>query len=422
MNAVSGTITYPANLLQVVSLDKSGSIINFWISDPNYSNSQGQVTFEGGAYNPGYTGPSGKIITVLFKAIAPGTANLSFVTAAVLANDGRGTNILDKTGTASLQISKEATPAATINVPSVTMPAITVTSRTDPDQNAWYTSGAISLAWQLPIGTVAVRTKIDQSPDSSPSVVASPPITSIDYNQGDGVWYFHVQGKDSSGWGPITNYKIQIDTSKVESPKLDPLPASIVEGEVLQVSGTTYPNRTVSIFLKDSSGAVSPQTAMSDSDGKFMVFWSKRLVSDTYVVYSVVSNEHGIKSQPSSNMSVKVVPPVLERVGWPVLNIATLIIIIFTIIVFCIAWIWYVFHRFSRFRKRIRADVKRADQRIHAKFKKLEDMVITQIRLLEREQAHRKLTAQEEKIIKDLGRCLEDVEEDIEKEVEEIGR
>ncbi len=45
MNAVSGTLSYPANLLQVVSLDKTASIVDFWIGDPSYANGIGQVQF-----------------------------------------------------------------------------------------------------------------------------------------------------------------------------------------------------------------------------------------------------------------------------------------------------------------------------------------------------------------------------------------
>jgi len=55
----------------------------------------GNVHFEGIVFNPGYTGPNGSIVKIVFRAIAAGSAAVEFVNGSVLANDGNGTNILD---------------------------------------------------------------------------------------------------------------------------------------------------------------------------------------------------------------------------------------------------------------------------------------------------------------------------------------
>ena len=97
-NAVYGVINFPSNKLQVTSISKADSIVNLWVQDPTYSNSQGQVTFEGAILNPGFTGESGQLITINFRAKSAGSVKLAFSDGSILANDGQGTNILDKLG------------------------------------------------------------------------------------------------------------------------------------------------------------------------------------------------------------------------------------------------------------------------------------------------------------------------------------
>jgi len=93
MNAASGVISFPKTQLEVVSLSKTGSIFGLWVQEPSFSNSAGMVNFEGIALNPGFTGASGKLITINFKVKAAGSAALNFSSGSVLANDGQGTNI-----------------------------------------------------------------------------------------------------------------------------------------------------------------------------------------------------------------------------------------------------------------------------------------------------------------------------------------
>ena len=117
MNGVSGTITFPADLVSVTSISKFGSIIDVWAEDPTFSNTKGTINFEGVALSPGFTGTNGKIITINFHAKAQGTANLNFAnTSSVLANDGMGTNILSGLGDSQFKI---IASTATQSIPAV---------------------------------------------------------------------------------------------------------------------------------------------------------------------------------------------------------------------------------------------------------------------------------------------------------------
>ncbi len=121
MNAASGFISFPSDKLQVVSLSKDGSIFSLWVQDPSFLNSAGMVNFEGFVLNPGFTGASGKILSVTFRVKAAGMAPITFSSGLVLANDGNGTNILTGMGNASFQISIVRPKAPKIIIPSEAM-------------------------------------------------------------------------------------------------------------------------------------------------------------------------------------------------------------------------------------------------------------------------------------------------------------
>ena len=117
MNAVSGALSFPTDLLSVSSVSKSNSIISLWTIEPTFSNSAGSVNFEGIVLNPGFTGSDGKIISITFTAKSVGTANIGFDSGSVLANDGTGTSLPTTFGKAQFVI----TPGA----PSVSSPSQT---------------------------------------------------------------------------------------------------------------------------------------------------------------------------------------------------------------------------------------------------------------------------------------------------------
>src|SRR5437764_9558563 len=61
-NAVSGTVTYPTDLLTLQSVSKGGSIINLWPTDPVPGN--GTVEFGGVILNPGWSGTRGTVLVL----------------------------------------------------------------------------------------------------------------------------------------------------------------------------------------------------------------------------------------------------------------------------------------------------------------------------------------------------------------------
>lgn len=95
INAVSGVINFPTQRLKVLDISKKNSIINFWVGEPSFSNAGelGNIRFEGVILNPGFTGTRGRVATVVFRAVSEGRSNVDITQSAILANDGKGTNL-----------------------------------------------------------------------------------------------------------------------------------------------------------------------------------------------------------------------------------------------------------------------------------------------------------------------------------------
>ena len=216
MNAASGVISFPQDKLEVTSLSKSGSIFSLWVQEPTFSNAAGTVNFEGIVLNPGFTGATGKAITINFRIKAAGVSILNFSSGSVLANDGKGTNILTSLGNAQFSLGYTSP-----SVPEATMPSITldtpaapqISSPTHSDPNKWYSKNTAKFRWQVLSDAVASRLLYDKYPNSQPRVVYEPAISEKEITDlKDGVYYFHVQLKNNKGWGAISHFRFQIDT------------------------------------------------------------------------------------------------------------------------------------------------------------------------------------------------------------------
>jgi hypothetical protein len=207
MNAVSFRISYPEDLLKFVSLSKTGTIINLWVQEPKGGN--GEVLAEGIVLNPGFAGTRGKILNITFKALNSGKADLIFVSGAVLANDGLGTNILKNMKGGSYAISK-----VSIEKPSISyLLTPKITSPTHPDQEKWYNNNDPIFEWKVPEGVVEVRILYGKNPDAIPTVRYSPPISKRSLTDiPDGTYWFSVQFIGEGIESNVGRFKFNIDT------------------------------------------------------------------------------------------------------------------------------------------------------------------------------------------------------------------
>ncbi len=501
INAVQGTLTYPTDKLQVLSLDKEG-IIDFWIADPVFSNTNGTVSFEGIAHNPGFTGQNGRTLSIRFKVLTAGTASLAFESAAVFANDGKATNVLtDATGVSMTLIGLASaapapvTSAAPSETPKNGPVAGEISSPTHPDPTQWYASKDVRLAWTNPRGATAVRVTADRLPSSVPTSLYEPPISSKNLSLDDGVWYFHVQARGAKGWGPVSHFKIQIDTTPPDpmnilfphgSTTADPRPVALFNttddlsgidfytvtvnggstfrlnttevksnpyalpaqdpgdgkmlvvahdkagnttssqadftitgldapaldmvgdltaGDILEISGTTYPNARIDVFLKDKDGDVVSQWTRTTSSGDFRIIWTKRLDAGVYSITAQATTDTGAKTAISPRIDFQIKESAIFKMSWLVINYVSLGLLFVALVTSFALGGWYLYERIRVF-KHLSSWFGHV-QHMCKQCSVMRQTAGEEILSLESIRAQRILTPEEEKLMGHLQRIIE---------------
>ena len=250
INVAEAKINFPTEFLEVVSISKTNSIFSLWVEEPSFSNSAGVISFVGGLPTPGFTGSAGKIFSVVFKAKKPGSATLIFSSGVVRADDGYGTDVLKTRAQARFTLLPVEVPPT---VPPVTPPIVgapaapLISSPTHPDSNKWYSNNSPKFIWEVPSGITGVRLLVGRLPTVVPAVFYSEPITEKQLEDlADGVWYFHAQLRNKSGWGGVSHFKFQIDT---QPPK--PFEIKVKEGKK-----TTNPQPTLVFETTDEMSGI----------------------------------------------------------------------------------------------------------------------------------------------------------------------
>ncbi len=94
INAVQADLGFNPERLEIVNISTTDSFANIFIQK-EINNEVGYARLTGGLPNPGFFSDRGLFGTVYFKGKSPGVTKIEFLPSSlVLANDGRGTNVL----------------------------------------------------------------------------------------------------------------------------------------------------------------------------------------------------------------------------------------------------------------------------------------------------------------------------------------
>ena len=93
INAAQATLEYNKDILEIISTDKTGSIFEFWLREPEFSNDTGRLVFVGGSSKES-KGESLQVVKINFQVKSAGSADITFTDAAITAYDNNGTNVL----------------------------------------------------------------------------------------------------------------------------------------------------------------------------------------------------------------------------------------------------------------------------------------------------------------------------------------
>jgi hypothetical protein len=231
INAAQATLTYPKDILSVLSIKKEGSVFQFWLEDPADTQEDGTIRFIGGTPK-GLAGASLKVFQVVFKARGTGVATIGATETVVTANDGKGTNVLSTIQAGAIAVGTDVvapSPAPILGegeIQAVSREAVVGTGKPAkpvlrvplyPDEDRWYNfTGDTVVLWDLPSDILQTAVRVTKTP--APGSLERQKQLFTGKNIGrleEGTSYVSVQFRNSVGWSDITTRKIAIDT---ESP------------------------------------------------------------------------------------------------------------------------------------------------------------------------------------------------------------
>ncbi len=247
INAAQATIYFPSDKLKALNISRSDSIFTLWLKKPVFSNASGEISFVGGLPTPGFSGV-GNLITLNFEAKEEGIANLVFGEGQVLADDGKGTNILVFIKEAKYSIQRTVLSEIKPEVAPDQVPSpCQILSLSHPQQKEWYGNNSPQFQWELTPDIIGVNFTLDHYPNTIPDNVSQGKFQSKTYEkQEDGIWYFHLRTENKTGWSLPSHYKIQIDTHS-------PSPFEIIidnEGD------STNPNPSLYFVTEDNTSEI----------------------------------------------------------------------------------------------------------------------------------------------------------------------
>lgn len=216
INALSVSLNFPPDMLQIVSPSTGQSIIGVWTAAPKFDNLTGRLDLQGGIPG-GITTSNALVSKITFRVKSVGRAIVKFLDSSkVLLNDGLGTNDLDQALNANFTF-KLPPPAGPI-----------VTSDTNPDQATWYPNRTVTLHFLDRTSSIDGFSYI-LSDDSTtiPDNINEGTKNSIFYtNLTDGVHYFHIKSLRGGVWGGVTHFAIKVDATPPSDFKIDIAPSS----------------------------------------------------------------------------------------------------------------------------------------------------------------------------------------------------
>ncbi len=333
INNAEGVISFPKDVVDVVSIDTSNSIFGLWVEQPSFSNIAGTITFNGGIANPGYNSTNGEVFSLIVRAKKVGTASLLFASAAVRANDGLGTDVLSGKNSASITVtevvSSQEEPVKTIS-PIIPTQSETKTviekindavigpvfaSLTHPDQTRWYQFKDGTITWDIPVASRGTQMLFDGFPNTIPTGSVSD-ITRREFkNIKDGISYFHARYATRDGWSSVGTFIFHIDsippgdTNTIITKREDGRPVITLEGND-SISGIDY-------FTVTIEGKESEKIPANNNNAQYVV--SSLPYLGSYDVRITAFDKAGNKKESKTKITIDtLVATVLETITSPI--------------------------------------------------------------------------------------------------------
>ncbi len=419
-NAVSGSVTFPTNLLTLNSISKTDSIVNVWPVEPSYSNTTGTINLDGVILS-GYQGSNGSVLTLFFRAKAPGSASVLFKNAQVLAHDGQGTPILNSTGQAVFNISALApkapveipkqepkvgiTPVAGTKVPTLEIEELKKKDSFDPHSKFFITS-------TLKNPNSAYKIEIDNVDyvwnDPGNNIFETVPLSR-------GVHSIKVSFDSVDG--DIISESLTFNTSGILSPIFTDYSNNVKENDFIVIKGVADPLNYVvinsdALLLNGNNSFRESHTIRANEKGLFTYVSENRANRGVYMISAISRTPNGVESPETQAIKISVQPDSKTLIG-KLTSTFSIMIPIVAIFIILIGIIMYGWHRILHYRERMRRRLLETRALVSKSFSILEEDADEESKILRKGRALKPLTEEEKSFVNQFKKDINSAEKTI---------
>lgn len=235
-----------------------------------------------------------------------------------------------------------------------------------------------------------------------------------------------VEAFDSAGNTAVASYSLTIEA--FEKPVFTEFPTRINTEVIPAIKGTTRPNATVSIeVVRESDNTVvstgegdkNPYVIQSNAEGEFTFIPNTPFEINMYTITTIAQDSFGAVSEKSDPVKIIVEVPGYVAAGSVVISFLSVLVPIVALSIVLIFGSWYLWHRFTIWRRRVRTETREAEERLTIEFNSIVknlDESITELK----ESRKGKLTKAELALIERIEGDLKSAQNKIAKEIEDI--
>jgi len=445
INAVEAGLKFDPAFISVVSVDKTGSAFSLWTVEPTFSNSAGTVTFGGGSPTP--FSATSNLVTVTYRAVAEGVAEVSFEDVSILAADGKGTDVYESSASGKYTITAAtvAPPPEPVPTPEPAKPAPEpeeeeeaiifgdpprapeVGSQVFLEPEVWYKETEGIFSWTLPFDINAMAVEVSSSSENEPNLnedsVYEPPIDEFSVTKDlvtDGEQYVSIRFKNQVGWGVTLNRKLLIDTTAPEAFDIkirtgttpSSFPLLVFEAEDV-TSGIDYYELTIA--------DKEPVRITPDEAG--LGYLLSELEDGTYTIKIVAHDMAGNVRESTKPVLItagwtKPVAEVEDESFWDFLTPGNIFIFLLIVIIILMAiYIWYMRKQLRAKEEKLRRETREVQDQMEKIFSALRDEIYDQVNTITK---RKRLSKNEKEAVEGLNQALEVSETLIEKEINDV--
>lgn len=211
-----------------------------------------------------------------------------------------------------------------------------------------------------------------------------------------------------------------LEFPKIKSPEITKYSESIKKGENIEISGKSYPNTDVRIWLQLEGEDTKNYIVKTIDNGNFdfttdyinttglASFWAETLRSESVV------------SSPSDKYFVVVNKTPFVKMSLLTIEVLSLTIPILLLIILLIYLTLHAYHRLSRIRRRLMIDLEQTESEAHKIFKILKEDAKHTLKIFEKNNIKSKISEEDGEVIDTLSKDIEEAEEYFRNRIKDI--